>query len=108
MLALGTWMNREAPAPSLPTTAIPVAAAVHALFPEIWFDLASRGGEDYELLFTAPPERWNAILESAASVGSTVTRIGRVEGRSPVGTLRLREADGTLAVVSIGAFDHFR
>jgi len=26
MLALGTWMNREAPAPSLPTTAIPVAA----------------------------------------------------------------------------------
>ena len=34
---------------------IPVAAAVRALFPQEWLELATRGGEDYELLFTAPP-----------------------------------------------------
>ena len=89
-------------------TAIPVAAAVRALFPELWFDLATLGGEDYELLFTAPLGRWNAIQEGATSVGSTVTQIGRIEGRNPAGTLRLRETDGTLAVVTTGAFDHFR
>jgi thiamine-monophosphate kinase len=40
---------------------VPVAAAVRALFPDRWFDLATRGGEDYELLFTIPQEdgtRW--------------------------------------------------
>ena len=88
--------------------AIPVAAAVRALFPGTWFDLATRGGEDYELLFTAPPERWAVIQEGAANVGSTVTAIGRVGSRNPVGNLRLRSSDGTVTEVATGAFDHFR
>ena len=47
---------------------IPVAAAVRALFPDEWVDLALRGGEDYELLFTAPRAAWDAI-EGAAREG---------------------------------------
>ncbi len=38
---------------------IPVAAAVNALFPNEWIELAMRGGEDYELLFTAAPGDWH-------------------------------------------------
>jgi thiamine-monophosphate kinase len=37
------------------------------------------GGDDYEILFTAPPEKRAAIRRAARRVGITVTRIGAVE-----------------------------
>ena len=46
------------------------------LFPEAWVDLALRGGEDYELLFTAPRRAWDAIEGAAQTAGGTVTAIG--------------------------------
>ena len=61
-------------------TAIPVAAAVRALFPDRWFDLATRGGEDYELLFTAPPDRFAAIALAATEIQATITPIGDDRG----------------------------
>jgi thiamine-monophosphate kinase len=39
------------------------------------FELAAGGGEDYELLFTVPPARWEAVAAAAR-----VTRLGRVVG----------------------------
>ena len=38
-------------------------------------ELAASGGEDYELLFTVAPERWEAVAAAAS-----VTRLGRVVG----------------------------
>ena len=61
--------------------AIPVAAAVRALFPDEWLDLALRGGEDYELLFTAPRHAWDAIEAAARQAGGTVTAIGEIVAR---------------------------
>ena len=58
--------------------AIPVAAAVRALFPDEWIELALRGGEDYELLFTAPRRAWDAIEDAARQAGGTVTAIGEI------------------------------
>jgi len=88
--------------------ALPVAAAVRALFPDAWLDLATRGGEDYELLFTAPPPVFAAIRSAATAVGSTVTAIGAVLARGPgVPALTLRGLDGDEAAVVSGAFDHF-
>src|ERR671910_1575045 len=60
---------------------IPVAAAVRALFPDEWLDLALRGGEDYELLFTAPRRTWDAINGAVREAGGTVTVIGEVLAR---------------------------
>jgi thiamine-monophosphate kinase len=43
-------------------------------------DLASRivsGGDDYELLFTVTPERWEAVERAAAEARVAVTVIGR-------------------------------
>ncbi|QJE72674.1 thiamine-phosphate kinase [Aerophototrophica crusticola] len=37
------------------------------------------GGDDYEVVFTAPADHRNAILAAAASAGVPVTAIGRVE-----------------------------
>ena len=48
-------------------------------------ELAATGGEDYELLFTLPAERWD---EAAAACGLPLSRLGRAvagEGLSLVG-----------------------
>jgi thiamine-monophosphate kinase len=92
----------------LEASSIPVAAAVRALFPDDWFDLATRGGEDYELLFTAPPDAFAKITAAAAEVDSTITSIGEVVHRAsdrPV--LSMRGLDGVEREVAAGAFDHF-
>jgi thiamine-monophosphate kinase len=87
---------------------IPVAAAVRALFPNEWLDLATRGGEDYELLITAPPDAFAAIAREAATIGATVTAIGEVEQvREGKPSLTLRGLDAVDRPIFSGAFDHF-
>ncbi|HEY8446037.1 MAG TPA: thiamine-phosphate kinase [Thermomicrobiales bacterium] len=92
----------------LDAAAIPVAAAIRALFPEEWLELALRGGEDYELLFTAPPDVFSRVQAAAADLGNTVTAIGEIV---PAGAgeplLRMRGLDGIEREVRAGAFDHF-
>lgn len=87
---------------------IPVAAAVQALFPEDWLALALRGGEDYELLFTAPMGAWEQIVEAAALAGGMVTAIGKIvpqlDGDRVIELITL---DGSRETLSPGAFDHF-
>ena len=86
---------------------VPVAAAVRALFASEWFQLATRGGEDYELLFTAPQDRFSEIQTAAAKIGSTVTAIGEIlPGDPEQPQILLRSATGDRPIRS-GAFDHF-
>ena len=88
---------------------IPIAAAVRALFPDDRLALATQGGEDYELLFTAPADRFATIQREGAAIGAMVTAIGRIipreMGQPP---LTLRGEDGVERAVAPGAFDHFR
>lgn len=87
---------------------IPVAASVRALFPNEWLELVLRGGEDYELLFTAPREAWQRIAEAAAATGVPVTAIGTVvERENREAIVELIGLDGTRQVIPPGAFDHF-
>jgi thiamine-monophosphate kinase len=87
---------------------IPIAAAVHALFPDEWLGLGLRGGEDYELLFTAPTAAVEAIIEAAASLDQKVTPIGGIHARSDgEPPLVMVTSDGERRVVEPGAFDHF-
>lgn len=63
------------------------------------------GGDDYELLFTAPPERHAAVL-TAGSLSATPLRcIGRIENRTGVAVL---DADSRPIETPWHAFDHFR
>ncbi|MGI9254203.1 MAG: thiamine-phosphate kinase [Thermomicrobiales bacterium] len=87
---------------------LPVAAAVRALFPDHWLELASRGGEDYELLFTIASGRWNALSEAAEALGNPVTAIGEIlprDGDRP--ELLLADVNGRVKRIESGAFDHF-
>ncbi len=59
--------------------ALPLAAGVEYVAQAVGRDaseLAATGGEDYELLFTLPAERWD---EAAVACGLPLSRLGRVE-----------------------------
>lgn len=86
---------------------IPVAAAVRAHFPTDWLKLATRGGEDYELLFTAPPGVFRHIQAAADEIGATVTEIGEII-EDEKHDLTAVDANGARRTVASGAFDHFR
>jgi len=61
------------------------------------------GGDDYELLFTAPPGVRHAI--GALATGSlALTRIGQIDAAPG---LRLLDGDGALIEATLRSFDHF-
>lgn len=62
------------------------------------------GGDDYELLFTAPPQHRAAVAEAAAQSRTPVTRIGQVEAAPG---LRLLGAQGMPVENRFASFDHF-
>ena len=83
---------------------IPVLPAVRALFPDNWQDLALHGGEDYELLLTAPPEIVAELINAAPGVGATLTPIGVITSAP---RLRYLDVNGQPVDVAPGAWDHF-
>jgi thiamine-monophosphate kinase len=66
---------------------------------------ALTGGDDYELLFTAPAGERRAVERAAMTAGATVTRIGEM---TSTGRLELVDADGRAMDTAARAFDHFR
>jgi thiamine-monophosphate kinase len=63
------------------------------------------GGDDYELAFTAPVSRRQAVQAAALACNTTVTRIGQVE--AALG-LRLVNAKGQSMPNNYGSWDHFK
>jgi thiamine-monophosphate kinase len=87
---------------------LPVAPAVRALFPDEWVEMATRGGEDFELLFTLPTDKFEAVHSRAASIDTTITAIGEiVEGSDDSSALSIIDFDGNELPAAPGAFEHF-
>ena len=63
------------------------------------------GGDDYELVFTAAPAQRSAVQAAASAAQTSITRIGAMQAAPG---LRLREADGSLAINDFASFDHFK
>lgn len=69
------------------------------------FRACTAGGDDYELLFTAPAALRSAVAQAAQACGTAVTRIGRIEAEPG---LRLVDALGqALDAQRYASFDHF-
>lgn len=62
------------------------------------------GGDDYELVFTAPAHRRAAVVAAAQASATPVTRLGRIE--AAVG-LRLVDGQGQPVANTFASFDHF-
>ncbi|GAB3766107.1 thiamine-phosphate kinase [Ramlibacter monticola] len=106
---LGHVLRRSGVGASLPLALAPQLLAATAaglqLDAQRVEEFVFAGGDDYELAFTAPASRREAVLDAARSAGTPVTRIGGIEAAPG---LRLLDARGQAVVRKFAGFDHFR
>lgn len=70
----------------------------------VLYDYMLAGGDDYELLFTAPKSCREAVLEAGRMSNTPVTRIGKINDS---GRLNLLDANGHHITLTSLGFDHF-
>ena len=103
---LGHMASASGVAMELDAKLVPLSAAAQATIavePAL-LDLALTGGDDYELAFTAAPERRAVIEDSAHSAGVAVTRIGVcTEGAG----VQIRGHDDPQALLGRSGYQHF-
>ncbi|HET7035357.1 MAG TPA: thiamine-phosphate kinase [Thermomicrobiaceae bacterium] len=87
---------------------LPIPSAVRWAFPD-WLDLALRGGEDFELLFTAPRDVYVKIERAFPRRGlRPPVRIGEIVPRGSDGPeVLLKQPSGVTEAAMPGAFTHF-
>ena len=69
-----------------------------------WQRWALSGGDDYELIFTAPVAHREAVALAAEQSQTSVTRIGQIDA---LRGLRLVDAQGQAVPNDFTSFDHF-
>ena len=82
---------------------VPADDFLRRSYPDDWLSMALSAGEDYELLFTAPPD---LIDEVASSLDVPVAVIGEIVDE-PAGVTVL-DSSGKAIPVERGGWDHFR
>ncbi len=102
---LAHLLRRSGVGVRLDVDALPRSAQLAAQPLAVQRECTLAGGDDYELLFTAPASRATAVRVAAAAVGVAVSRIGGIE---PEPGLRLIDAHGGSVADVWGSFDHFR
>ena len=75
-----------------------------AIEPAQWLGWALAGGDDYELLFSAPASKRDAVAAAAQASQTPVTRIGQIDAERG---LRLVDGQGQALPNSYTSFDHF-
>jgi thiamine-monophosphate kinase len=101
---LGHVLQRSGVGATLDEAALPRSAVLAAQPAAVQRLCLLSGGDDYELLFSAPPSQRPAVLAAGARAGVALSCIGRLEATAG---LRLRTTDGQVAPVQAQAFDHF-
>ena len=102
---LGHIVERSAVGARVDWSRVPRSAAVRGAPEADQRRYALAGGDDYELLFTAPAARRGEVERAAAGAGAQVTRIGEV---TSTGRLEVVDAEGRAMDTAPRAFDHFR
>jgi len=102
---LGHLLSRSGVGASIDLDALPRSADVAALPAGLQQVLLLSGGDDYELVFTAPPDCRGAVAAAGVAGAVAVTRIGRIE---PGSALRFHDGAGRPVEVRTEPFDHFR
>lgn len=95
----------------LEVDAVPRSAALRAQPLAVQRLCTLSGGDDYELLFTAPPARAAQVSAAGRATGVALTRIGRIvprAGRVQAPDIALVDAQGHAVVHTAASFDHFR
>ncbi|MDZ7583756.1 MAG: thiamine-phosphate kinase [Thiobacillus sp.] len=102
---LGHILERSQVGARLEFAALPTLPAAQAyLHEKVARDCVLAGGDDYELCFTAPAERRDAVAAAAQSAGVAVTRIGRIDAEPGLSVI---DADGQRLPFDKAGYDHF-
>ncbi len=103
---LGHICETSGCAATLALANLPFSPAALTILAEGWADpvALATGGDDYELLFTAPPAADARIAELSATLGLRLSPIGRIE---PGDGVRLFDRDGREIAVEAGGYRHF-
>jgi thiamine-monophosphate kinase len=83
---------------------LPIRNEVKSAFGERSIDMALSGGEDYQLLFTAPPE---VIKKAQKASAYPVTVIGEIVAEN-AGQIILIDKEGKRVPAEARGWDHFR
>ncbi len=98
-------LRRSGVGATLDADALPASAVLAAQPLELRRECALAGGDDYELLFTAPATQADRVHTAAASADVAVTCIGRIDTASG---LRIFDHDGQAITTAFTSFDHFK
>mgnify|MGYP000278822856 FL=1 len=102
---LGHVLRRSGVGAVVDVDAVPRSAVLAAQTQAWQRECTLAGGDDYELIFTAPATSADAVQGAARRAGVAATRIGRIEAGA---ALRLVDAAGQPVAHTFGSFDHFR
>ena len=89
---------------------VPVHPALRHLTQAQQIEAAMTGGDDYELVFTAPHDKRGLIEQASISALTPVTRIGRVTAKPADfdgARLKIQNALGDVLRLPHAGFDHF-
>jgi len=101
---LGHLVEESGCAAVLHAARVPVPAAVGG--DPARLALALTGGDDYELLFTAPEDARGALAALAAQTGVAITEIGRTVA-GPAGRVEVLDSQGAPLALERRGWDHF-
>ena len=104
---LGHVLQRSGVAAVVDVDALPRSAVLAAQAPALQHQCLLAGGDDYELLFTAPAQHHDAVLAVARAAGVAVTRVGTVLAVGAAPALRVVDGQGRPVATPWRGFDHF-
>lgn len=102
---LGHILERSRVGATLEFSALPTLPVAQAYLHEaVARECVLAGGDDYELCFTAPASRHDAVLAAAASASVAVTRIGHIHAEPG---LTVIDVNGQPLHIDKTGYDHF-
>lgn len=102
---LGHILTASSLGAEISADALPVPEELKKTLPEQqWKTFALTGGDDYELVFTAPESRRAEILAAAGQSGVAVARIGKTDN---TGRLKIIDKKGGELPLTLRGYDHF-
>jgi thiamine-monophosphate kinase len=101
---LGHVLKSSGVAAVIELDALPRSPVLAAQSPALQELCVLAGGDDYELLFTAPPSRRQAVLAAGQEAGVALTRCGHIKAGSG---LQVVDKAGRHVTHSLKGFDHF-
>lgn len=102
---LGHILSRSRVGAVLHADALPRSAVLAQQPQALQRQCTLAGGDDYELVFTAPADQAAAVQAAGHAAGVAVTCVGRIEAEPG---LRVVDAQGAPVAHGLASFDHFK